>query len=409
MKILLTHRFFWPDTSPYGAILRIMATRLANAGHEVSIFTSKPSYGQGVLEAPARERLGKVNVRRIPMLSEHRRNPLIRVLNVAQYCIWLFIHVLRARADVVSAGTFPPVLAAWSASLAARMVGARFVYHVQDIHPELSAYSGGRLGRGLPAHVLRWLDNQTLRRASRIVTLSADMAQTLQARGIGPLPVTVLNNPPLSTDEPAIAAPPDLQKPEGTLRVIFAGNLGRFQNLPLLAEGVALCLARNPRMDLMFLGDGVALPELKARWGAHPQVRFAHFLPFAQARGIIASANVGLVSLAPDIFRVAYPSKVATYLDLGLKVLVLVEPHSRMARDLAEGGQGAVPAAPTPEAIAEALEGVLALRNRTTDPVTLACQSNWDSQMIDIITAFPTAATAGNALAAPNRSSKSER
>lgn len=359
MKVLLSHRYFVPDSSPYGMILLRICNDIAAAGHEVEVFTSRPSYGRNPAKAPRREQMGDVAVRRIWVLSEARRNPLARFLNVLFYCVALFFYTLRSRADVVTACTFPPVIAAWSASLAARLSGARFIYHIQDIHPEVSTYSGGRLGRGLPARLLTALDNQTLRRADAIVTLSEDMAETLRARGLGPLPITLLNNPALEPDGAPIAPPPDLVKAVGTTRVIFAGNLGRFQNLPLLAEGVAQCFAAHPELELMFLGDGVALPELKSRWGTHPRVRFAPFLPFAQARGIIGGADIGLVSLSANIYRVAYPSKVSTYLDLNLRILALVEPESQMARELEWRAIGAVPRAATPEAIGAALETLL--------------------------------------------------
>ncbi len=359
MKVLLTHRYFVPDSSPYGVIMRRIAQDLAAAGHEVEVLTSRPSYGRDPTKAPRRERLGDIAVKRVWVLSEASRNPLARLVNVLLYCAALFSYTLRARADVVTAGSFPPVIAAWSAGLAARLSGSRFVYHMQDIHPEVSTYSGGRLGRALPARLLTALDNQTLRRADAIVTLSEDMAGTLRARGLGPLPITVINNPALEIGGEALAPPPELVKPTGTTRVIFAGNLGRFQNLPLLAEGVALCFDAHPELELMFLGDGVALPELKARWGNHPRVRFAPFLPFAQARGVIGGADIGLVSLSPNMYRVAYPSKVSTYLDVGLRILALVEPDSQMARDLESRNAGTVPRAATPEAIGAALETLL--------------------------------------------------
>lgn len=362
MKILLTHRYFWPDTSPYGLILRIIGDELARDGHDIRIFTSKPSYGKDLPEAPKRQQLGGLKVRRIWVFPERPQSPLIRLANVVIYCVALFFYVLFSRADVVTAGTFPPVVAAWSASLAARLTGARFIYHMQDIHPEVSYYSGGRIGRGWPAKVLRWLDNQTLRRADMVVTLSTDMARTLQERRVGQLAIHILNNPPLdpiAADGGEVAVPAQLRKPEGRRRVIFAGNLGRFQNLPLLAEGVATCFERHPDLELMFLGDGTARAALEQKWGGHSQVRFAPFLPYPQARGLIAEADIGLVSLSADIYRVAYPSKIATYQALGLKILALVEPESQMARDLEASGRGAVPTTATPEAIGEALEKLM--------------------------------------------------
>jgi colanic acid biosynthesis glycosyl transferase WcaI len=362
MKILLTHRFFWPDTAPYAFILRAVGDALAKAGHEVHVLSSMPSYRSETppMNTPARETLGALHVRRISVFGDRKRNPLSRLANVVLYCWALFTTILRLRPDVVTASTFPPVAAAWSASLAAQMVGAKFVYHVQDIHPELSQFSGDRLGRGLTRRLLRWLDNHTLQRADVIITLSEDMAQTLRERGLRYLPITVIKNPPLQAESETVAPPAELVKPLGIVRVIFAGNIGRFQNLQLLAEGVAQCFDNHPELELMFLGDGVALPELTARWSTHPQVRFVPFLPFAQARGLIAEADVGLVSLSPNIYKVAYPSKIATYHKLRLRILALVEPESQLARDLENSGDGIVPAAATPSAIAQALESLIA-------------------------------------------------
>lgn len=301
-----------------------------------------------------------MNITRMRSFVEKPGGPLKRAANVGLYCGGLFVHVLRTRPQVVMASTFPPVVAAWTASLAARIVGARFVYHMQDVHPEVSVYSGGTLGRWPFRQVLCAMDNASLKRASAIVVLSQDMADTLAARGLRELPIHVINNFALETHDDKHEVPAELRKAPGRRRAIFAGNLGRFQNLPLLAEGIARCFEAHPDLELMFLGDGAAERELRRRWGEHPQVRFAPFLPFAAARELIAEADVGLVSLDRDIYRVSYPSKLATYLGLGVPVLVLVEPGSDLARTVEAQGVGTAPAEATPQAIEEALNRLLA-------------------------------------------------
>ena len=365
MKLLFTHRYYDPDTAPYALMLRSIATHFAQNGHDVHVFASRPSY-RDVENAPDVGDDEGVSVKRCLVFRENRRNLLTRVLNVFLYCSGLFLAILRQRPDVVTASTFPPVIAGWSASLAARIVGAKFIYHMQDVHPEVSKYSGGRLGRGLPFRLLRWLDNQTLRRASAIVVLSGDMANTLRARNIGELPIRVINNFLLDSFGACAGAPAELKKAAGKYRAIFAGNLGRFQNLPLLAEGVARCFKRHPELELFFLGEGAALSGLKERWGDHPQVRFAPFLPFAKASALIAEADVGLVSLNPDIYRVSYPSKTMTYLGLGTPVLALVEPESALACEIKENGLGVVTTALSPAAIEAALEKMLVRPDYTT-------------------------------------------
>jgi len=351
-------------------MLREIGEGLARPDREVHIFASIPSYLGKNERCPKNEMLGQLHVRRCWVFQENKKNPALRVVNVFLYCLSLFIHVLRLRPDVVTASTFPPVIAAWSAGLAARLVGARFIYHMQDIHPEVSEFSGSRLGRGFVARALRWLDNKTLCRADTIILLSQDMKETLMARGLGPLPIKVINNFSLDVSEDTARPPADMRKNPEKRRVIFAGNMGQYQNLPLLAEGVATCFPSHPDLELFFLGEGAMLPELKARWEGHPQVRFGPFLPFAQARELIAEADVGLASLAPNIYRVAYPSKVLTYSAMGLRVLALVEPNSHLARDLEAAQQGAAPTDQTPEAIGQALERVLSMPRPQGNSVT---------------------------------------
>lgn len=360
MKILLTHRFFWPDTAPYAVFLRVIGAALAEAGHEVHTFSSIASYRESSVPSPRRENLGRLNVHRIWVFSREKSHILKRLANIVLYCAGLFIEVLRQRPHVVTASTFPPVAAAWCASLAARMVGARFVYHMQDIHPEISIFSGDDLGRGLPMRILRWLDNQTLLRSPAIIVLSEDMANTLRARNLGELPIHVINNLSLDTASGETVAPPaEMRKTAGKRRVIFAGNLGRFQRLPLLAEGVSKLFHTHPELELFFLGDGALLPELKARWGGHAQVSFAAFMPFDQARVLIEEADIGLVALSPGMYHAAYPSKVLSYAALGVPMLALVESESELAKAVRHSGIGIVPHDDTPEAVALALAELL--------------------------------------------------
>ncbi len=357
MKILFTHRFYYPDTAPYALMLRTIAKSFADGENQVHVFASKPSY-RTVGAASDLELDTGVSLSRCWVFQENKANIVTRILNVLIYSTALFLAVLKRKPDVVTASTFPPVVAGWSASLAARLVGAKFIYHMMDIHPEVSQVSGGRLGRGLAFRLLRWLDNQTLRRSAAIIVLSEDMAATLRARGVADLPIHIINNFLLETFE---SAPNDKPAPNksGKRQIIFAGNFGRFQDLPLLTEGVALCLERHPEVELLLLGNGAEEDRLKERWKDHPQIRFSPFVPFAEAQAIIANADIGLVSITPNVYRVSYPSKMLTYLGLGVPVLALVEPESHMARAVVSAGLGVVPTERSPEAIATALEALL--------------------------------------------------
>ena len=366
MKLLFTHRYYYPDTAPYALMLRTIAQHFAAQGHDVNVFASKLSYRN--TENAAETVDAGIKVRRVWVLNEAHKNPLVRIVNVFLYCVGLFLHILRTRPDVVTASTFPPVISGWVASLAARMVRAKFIYHVMDIHPEVSQISGGLLAKAPFRQLLIFLDNQTLRRSAAVVVLSIDMLDTLNHRNQGKLPIHVIENFMLQIETEG--TPPDeFVKKSKTKRVIFAGNLGRFQNLDVIADGVALCFADNPDLELMWLGDGSALSALKEKWATHPQVTFAPFMPLTLAMPLIRGADLGVVSLNTDIYRVASPSKALTYLGLGLPILALVEPHSALARTVKDANLGVVADRMTPQAVADALRDFLNKGNKRQDVV----------------------------------------
>ena len=356
-SILLTHRFYWPDTAPYALMLRSLGEHFEAEGFNVKVFSSVPSY-RAVPDSENQTQMpNSPEVKRIWVFSNEKQNVLKRLFNAIWYCSRLFLHILLVRPDVVVASTFPPVLAAWMASIAARLVGTKFVYHLQDIHPEISEISGGFLGKPIPSRFLRWLDNQTLKRSAAIVVLSSDMASTLQSRDINPLPICVINNMALTAFDNVSDNPPvQYRKPVGNKRIVYAGNMGRFQNLEPIVEGISQVLDKFPNLDLLLLGDGVLLSTLKARWEGNPQVVFCPFLPYPVAKQLISESDIGLVSLSTGICKVAFPSKIVSYLDLGVPVLAVVEPDSFLARDLTDRNFGRVPANSTPSEVAATLE-----------------------------------------------------
>src|SRR5699024_6155739 len=82
---------------------------------------------------------------------------------------------------VVMCSTSPPVMLAAAVSLAARLKGARFIYHCMDIHPEIGALSG-EFRNPLVFRILQAVDRATCRRSAAVVVLSGDMRNALLER-----------------------------------------------------------------------------------------------------------------------------------------------------------------------------------------------------------------------------------
>jgi glycosyltransferase involved in cell wall biosynthesis len=357
MRALLIHRYFWPDTPPYAHMLRRIAAALATE-HEVTVLSTQPSYKPEVEIAaqPGSERLDGFSVRRMRLLPERSRGSPVRALNALLFALRVFAHVVtRGRYDVVMISTSPPIVAGLAAGLAARLRGASFVYHCQDLHPEVALHSR-LLRRGLVYRLLLWLDSGNCRRASKVVVLSDDMKMTLRERGIAvDGRIEVVNNFALNGDsEPAV--PEELEKSPGTFRIMFAGNIGRFQRLEQLID-IAQVLSHDRRVEFVFLGDGAAKKQLMTQAEAMlgSTVKFVGHVPIDVVGQALSTADLCVVSLSPEIYRVAYPSKTMSYLCAGKPLLVFVEENSELARLVQAEAVGVVASGKSAATVAEAI------------------------------------------------------
>ena len=346
MRVLAIHRYYWPDTPPYASLLRTILARWSADGHDTEVLTSQPSYKPelGLAARPPREQVDATTVRRLSFAPD-RSSARRRLLNMVWFPLRVAWHVLRGpRFDVVMCSTVPPVLLGSAVSLAARRRGARFVYHCMDLHPEIGVLSGD-FANPVVRRVLARLDLATCRRSAKIVVLSEDMRRSLLARDPAlDERIVVLTNFEVSDhgstgSGPAEAAVSPLPADDTRLRIAFTGNLGRFQGLETVVQALLGDDDRLDELELVLMGEGAVKADLERLVTAAPPERRARvrMLPHgsvSQARALLRTADLGLVSLTPGVISYAYPSKTATYLAEGLPLLVMVEADSELARQV---------------------------------------------------------------------------
>lgn len=331
--VVLIHRYFHPDTPPYASILREIARELGTAECKVTVLTCQPSYNRDVVRtALKREQIApNVNVVRWRVLDD-RRVAARKAFNLLVFCAHLVLTLPRlGRVDVVMAASTPPVLVAAVACRVAKLRGATFIYHKQDIYPEVTVGVGRRLGP--LAFLLRTVDTWTDRSADRVVVLSGDMAKTIARRGVAPGRIRVINNfdPWRFTNQTASGVPVRDSSKAG-LDVVFAGNIGRFQGLETIST--AMRELRDDPVRFHFFGRGALSDELTLfaeRYGLTRIHQYGFRPPDEVAAFLATTADLGIVSLAPGVIRAAYPSKTMSYLRQGTPILALVEGDSELA------------------------------------------------------------------------------
>lgn len=335
MKILAISQWWQPEPARLvGSLMHALAER----GHDIEVLTGFPNYPTGRLYPGYRmrwrqtEHLDGITVHRTPLYPSHDASGLRRAANYLSFGIsasWIGLSRV-SKPDVVYV-YHPPITAAWPAQVMRRWKHVPYVLHVQDLWPEAVTHSGmlGHRGRQVTERGLSRTVNAAYRNASRIAVITPGFKQHLVTQGVPADKVSVIMN--WSPDhENEVPQPPDPRfrnalGPADSRILLFAGNLGPFQQLDLIIRRIALLPAES-RLHLAILGDGIehqALQSLASDLNSD-RVTFLSRCTPPEALHYQSAADCLLVSLADhDFLSATIPSKTATALALGKPILAI--------------------------------------------------------------------------------------
>lgn len=351
-RILLVHRYFDPDMTTYAQMLATYADHLGASGHDVTVFCGPANYNnvyQGPTP-PRREQRTHYMVRRARLPGSSSR--LAKLAGFVFFPVALVLHCwsTRRRYDVISVTTMPPIVMGLAGSMCALRRSSRFVYHCMDLYPEL--LGAPRSGpKRILVHISQRLDLFVMRRASRVIVLSDDMRATIAARSTTPVDVAVSNNFIIESHPEVFVA----RKPTETFQFIFAGNLGRFQGIDRLIDAFGRLDDVDQAVELLFLGAGPMVEAIESAAAHDSRISHHPHLPLRDAMDMIVRADAAIVSLEPGVIDAAFPSKVLMYLELGRRILALVEPTSELATMVRDERIGSIADPADPRAITEAM------------------------------------------------------
>jgi glycosyltransferase involved in cell wall biosynthesis len=272
---------------------------LADRGHEVYVAASF-----GVEVDQARRELGAVGV--LPLSGVSRMDPK----KMRKYAVSYPANILRTAAYAWRLG--PDVIlthntAAGFAALLGKLLrpGAVTVVDLTDLLFEyLDDYQGSWLK--LAAAGGRWMERTSVRRSDGVITISGAMRDIL-VRDYGARPErlaivhdgvdTRIFHRQEATDLRAAHAPAN-----GPV-LIFHGVIDPQDGPELLIEAAPAILAAHPQAHFWMVGDGTAVPGLKAQArtaGLEDHFFFSGWVRQAEVARYISASDLGLVIL-PDV------------------------------------------------------------------------------------------------------------
>jgi glycosyltransferase involved in cell wall biosynthesis len=321
----LTH-YFPPEVGAAQSRLIELATRLAEAGEQVTVVTGFPNYPTGEIPPAYRgkgfmeERMNGIRVLRTWVFATRNKGFFKRILNHISFVLSAPTAVPRlGRTDVIFVQS-PPLLVGVPALVFNRLRRAPFVFNVSDIWPQ-SAIELGALRNPLAIRAAEWLERHLYRRAARITVATPGILERLAARGVPREKLVLLTNG-VDTSEFQPAAPQTELAAElgldGRKVFLYAGTLGLSQGLDTVLE--AAKLTRDPDVLYVLLGDGADKEALVAKAQAE-RIANVRFLPSQPKDSMPGLLNLAYASLIPlrrlDLFKSALPSKMFESMAVG--------------------------------------------------------------------------------------------
>lgn len=336
-RILLVHRYYKPDTPTYAILLDRIAQTLQGKT-QVHVLTAMPSYyGSSKDGVQKKEVANGVRITRLGLFDEGNRKYLIRVVNSVLFALKVFIYLIRHRNeyDVVQVATTPPIMISGVTCIATALLNRKFVYHCQDIYPEIAhtlSKTNERMGMGY--RIMRYLDKGIMRRASAIVVLSEDMSRALtQGRSIDSSKIWVINNF-ITADQIRIVEP--IEKLDREIveftqlyprTFVFSGNIGIFQDL----DRICKAFSELPSVGFMLIGTGQEKARLEQEYADCSNIYFSGYMQQSKLNAHLHLFEAGLAPIQRDVERFAFPSKIIGYLSQGLPVISFSSENSSIA------------------------------------------------------------------------------
>lgn len=218
------------------------------------------------------------------------------------------------------------------------------LYNEQDIFPENAYFAGILSESSMVYKVAHALQKYAYKNATALSTISDDMKSTIVTRyGISEDKVQVIYN--WGHEELKAHSEQDnvflkkYPKKPGEFRVVYAGNLGKMQNVELILETAAL-MKDDAGVSFYIVGGGVNEEQLKtfAKEKELNNVTFVGMQPPEEVADLYAAADVNVIPLQKGLIYAALPSKTADCLIAGKPIITCVDDESEFAKLIQQYG-----------------------------------------------------------------------
>ncbi|MDD3182481.1 MAG: glycosyltransferase WbuB [Alphaproteobacteria bacterium] len=353
MKLLFIALNHAPEQTGIGKYQGEMAAWYAARGHEVRAVVAPPYYpqwkvGEGYSSCSYKtEERDGVRLYRVPLYVPSTPSWLKRLVHLFSYVVSSFPVVLwqalfwRPEAIILTA---PPLMAAPTCLLAAKLCRARSYLHIQDFEVD-AAFNLGLLKRPWLYALALKIERIILRGFDGVSTISRKMREKLLEKRVPESKAFLVPNWANIEDFDPVFGPGEwraqLADSKDTVLAVYAGNLGRKQGLETIIEA-ARRLEATPSIRFVISGDGAGRSDMEESAKGLTNVVFVPVQPFDSFRHLMLAADIHLLPQRREAADLVMPSKLGNILASGRPVVAGAEEGTQVY-DAVQGCGIAVP------------------------------------------------------------------
>ena len=366
MKVVIFTQFYPPEMEPSGFMFHSFSSYLAlsKKNQNVEVVCGYPNFPHGkFVDRKWYSFFRKfvedgVNVNNVFVIPSDNKSNLKRIVNYTSYLVTSTLRGLILKSPDVVIATSPPIFAALSGLIVAKIKGAKFVLDVRDIWPESAVQMGSIKNKSI-VKLLEWLEVLLYKHASLITVATPGMIDLVKAKipnsGVSveyvPCGVTIPEDDQLV----ASGQNPYDKCDEDKFKVLYAGLHGHAQNLTTIIDAANKLLDRE---DIVFYLVGAGPDKDRvveyARSLELNNVKFIEPVEREVIRRYFLFAGCALVPLQDlDIFKNVFPSKTFELMSYGVPSIVGV--GGEISKIIEGSGAGLAVSPENPEEYAQAI------------------------------------------------------
>lgn len=366
MRVAIATRIFSPEPSAASFRLEALAEALTEAGHEVTVLTTKqPKKLKSTDSRPFK-------IKRFPVLRD--KTGYVRgYLQYMSFDVPLLFRLLFSKSfDAIVVE--PPPTTGFVVALAGKIKRTPYFYYAADIWSDASEATGTPQ---LVVKFVRFLEKFAWSKSEKIFAVNSGVASRILELEVGSAITTVGNG--VDTKIFSLKGNSHTIHDDGAnqqLYMIYTGTASEWQGAEVFVEATSILQGKGTNLRLVFLGQGSAITQLQSlSQELQAPVSFIHTVPPTEAAKWLRGATLAVASIKPGAdYDFAFPTKLYAAWATGTQT-VYAGPGPAREVLLANPflGEGV---AHDPQAVANAIEKVLQNKSSQTEQIALWAKEN---------------------------------